>query len=269
MNWTSVKDEGIVLHVAPFREADRLYSILTRHHGKLRCLGRGAQKPKAKLAPALEPFARVRVELVRGRRFITVTSVETLERYWNLQQDIERRTLVSSVQGHLHRFVHEDHPDDELYDLLTEWLSFLEGAKQIGGARGIFLQGALFLRLLDHFGYHVELSSCLSCKSEVLPLSCRWHAGKGGLVCTDCARRDSHDWFAAQRIRDEALMLLKFARHASLSDLMRPALKGRDIEDFAKLVHDLVAHHLPGYYDTPFYESLLFLLSLESNAKTA
>lgn len=269
MNWTSIKDEGVVLHVAPFRESDRLYSILTREHGKLRCLGRGAQRLKAKLAPALEPFARVRLELVRGRHFVTVTSVETVERYWNLQTDIERRTLVSSVHGHLHHFVHEDHPDPELYALLTQWLSFLEHGKQVSGARGIFLQGALFLRLLDHFGYHVELSTCLACKCEVLPLSCRWHPGKGGLVCTECARRDSHDWFAAERIREEALMLLKFARRASLEDLMRPALKGRDIEEFAKLVHDLIEHHLPGYYDAPFYEALLFLLHLESNTEKA
>lgn len=268
MSWSAVKTHGIVLAVAPTREVDRSYAILTEEHGKLRLLGRGAQKVKAKLASHLEPFAVVDLDIIRGRRAITVISVERMETFPSIAKNLEKRLLAQAVLAFLNRYTQEEDPDPSLYTLLYKWMQFLEELEEVKQTRATFLLGGFLLRLMAHGGYTTQLSHCLSCKEEILPLSFRWHGGRGGLVCTDCTHTHREEYFAARSMPEEVITMLRLARGGSLNDLLRPALKGASVESFSQAVHDLVAHHLPGRYDRPFWEAILVEYEVAEPANT-
>ena len=150
MSWSAVKTHGIVLAVTPTREADRSYAVLTEEHGKLRLLGRGAQKAKAKLASHLEPFAVVDLDIIRGRRAITVISVERTESFPSIAKNLEKRLLAQAVLSFLNRYTQEEDPDPALYALLHDWMSFLESLDGEKQTRATFLLGGFLLRLMAH-----------------------------------------------------------------------------------------------------------------------
>jgi len=257
MSWSSIKTEGLVLAVVPVREADRRYAILTPQHGKLDVLGRGAQKGLAKLAAHLEPFGLVQVEFIRGRRSTTVISVDRSHIFRNLAANLERRLLATTSLTLLDRFTRELAEDEVLYHDAVSWMHFLDVDAPLSSTRATFFLGAFLLRLLKRQGYDISLLRCVGCREDIMPLAFRWHAGKGGLVCTDCVRRDPAEWFSARSAEEEVIKLLRFARDAGYDDLTRPSLKATDMETFANMVHDLVAFHLPGYYNRPFWEGIL------------
>ncbi len=58
---------GYVLNVRPWREYDRLYTVLTPDHGKLELVAAGARKLSSKLSPHLQPFCEVEVMVANGR----------------------------------------------------------------------------------------------------------------------------------------------------------------------------------------------------------
>jgi DNA repair protein RecO (recombination protein O) len=252
-----MKTQGIVIAVYPTREADRSYSVLTVTHGKLRLLGRGAQKAKAKLASHLEPFAVVDLDVIRGRRAMTVISVERIQTFPSIAKNLEKRLLVQAIFAFLNRYTQEEDPDEELFTLLHDWLVFIEELEEIRQTRATFLLGGFLLRLLSHGGYSTQLTHCLACKDTILPLSFRWHSGRGGLVCTDCTQTHREDFFSARTIQQEVITMLRLSRDGELLDMLRPALKGAEVESYAQAVHDLVAHHLPGRYEQPFWEAIL------------
>ena len=263
MSWSSIKTYGIVLRVDPTREADRRYLVLTPDHGKVSFMGRGAQKGLAKLASHLEPFAVVDMEIIRGRRSTTVISVDRRETYRHLADQFERRLLTSSILHVVERYTREDDADPELYNELSAWMQFLNVPHELKNGRSTFLLGAFLLRFMRHLGYEAQLTHCLHCKEEILPLAFRWHAGKGGLVCSDCVKDYAEEWFAARAMEEETVKLLRFAREAALSDLLLPALPGTQIESFSRVVHDLESFHLPGDFDTPFWTGVLAGYELE------
>jgi len=263
MSWYTIKDEGIVLRSFPFREADRRYRILTLNHGKIDCLGRGAQKQKAKLAPSLEPFGVIDVEIIRGRRSTTVISTEKKQQFWNLTGGLERRLIAQSSLRLIDRFTHEFEQDPDLYHLVKNWLSFINHASLESHTRSTFVLGGFLMRLLEHFGYQTQLIYCLHCKEEIMPLSYRWHGGKGGLVCTDCIEKDSREWFAVRQVQEDVIKLLRFARHTDFPELMKPRLTGDSMSDFANIIHDLITFHIPGASDLPFWRGVLHDAPLE------
>lgn len=70
----------MVLSARPLREADRLYSILTRDFGLIRAVGLGVRKEASKLRGALEPVSLSTVSLVKGKEFWRLTSAELLRK---------------------------------------------------------------------------------------------------------------------------------------------------------------------------------------------
>lgn len=254
--WSTLKTEAIVIASEPWKEADRRYRALTPGHGKLEFIGRGARKGKAKLAAHLEPFATVKLEIIKGTRSTTVIGVERHEVFTTLTTAIEPRLLALAATALIDKTVRPDLEDPILYEETLSLLRFLNSAPAFLPTRNTFVLGGFLMRWLRHLGYDVELGVCLSCKDDIRPLAFRWHEERGGLVCTNCVLEKPQEWFSARSLDEEIVTLLRFARDAEYSDLLRPSLKADHVGVFAECVHDLMRFHVPGYVDeTPFWHT--------------
>lgn len=246
-----------MLSTYTLREADRSYTALTPGHGKVSFIGRGALKPKAKLAAHLEPCAIVELEIVKGARSTTVIGVERQHAFKRAQTCIDHRLLALTSMSLLDRVTHLDEADRELYDELLTWLHFLETQEALHPTRSTLLLGGFLLRTMRVLGYDVALDHCVSCLEEIMPLAFRWHGGRGGLVCTDCVQRNTGEWAAARPMREEIVTLLRLARDSEYVDLTRFGLKAVDVEAFAACAHDLLGYHVPGYAERPFWVGIM------------
>ncbi len=256
MTWSTIKTEAVVLTSYPFREADRSYNALTKEHGKVSFVGRGARKGKAKLAPHLEPYAIIDLEIVQGRRSTTVISVEHKQAFRGINDVFGKRVLAQSSLSLLNTHIKEHDRDPYLYEGLLDWMNFLDESPEFSQLRSNFVLGSFLMKFMSHLGYEVELNSCISCKSEIFPLSFRWHGGRGGLVCSDCIEKDLEEWFSARQIQEESIQMLRLARKLSYGDLLKISLKPDSVDDFINIVHDLMVYHLPIEPRTPFWEGL-------------
>ena len=256
MSWSTIKTNAIILKVVPFREADRLYSAFTPEFGKVTFVGRGAQKGRAKLAPHLEPFAIVNMEVVQGKRSTTVIGVERLRSFGSINTNIEKRILAQQSLGLMDIHTHDLMSDEAMYRELESWLTFIDGAPDMSPLRSLFALSTFLCRMMAHLGYAPALSYCVSCKKNILPLSFRWHGGKGGLVCSDCQVRDPEEWFAARLVREEAITLLRLASTMPYEDVFRLALDEQMVLHIAQMLHDSMVYHLPFEPRAPFWEGI-------------
>ncbi|PIX62319.1 DNA repair protein RecO [Candidatus Uhrbacteria bacterium CG_4_9_14_0_2_um_filter_41_50] len=261
MTWSTIKTEAIVLASYPFCEADRSYSAFTPEYGKVSFVGRGALKVRAKLAAHLEPFAIIDLEIIQGRRSTTVISVERKQTFRGIANSYEARVLALHSLSLFNTHTKEHDRDVELYQELLNWLGFLDSSPALSQLRSNFALGAFLMKFMSHLGYEVELKTCISCKSEILPLSFRWHGGRGGLVCSDCISKDLEEWFSARQIQEESIQMLRLARELPYADLLKIHLKPDSVDDFANIVHDLMLYHLPVEPRAPFWEGLSLLES--------
>lgn len=253
MSWHTIKDEGMVLVSTPFRERDRLYTLLTRNHGKVRVMGRGAQKQEAKLAPFLEPFGTLHLEWIEGRRSTTIIAAERIERFTRLESDWAIRNLASVTSHALHQHLRDYDEHSEIYALHHDWLTELNEDPVDSYTRKLFMLGGFFLKFLNQMGYQSELHTCISCSTDIVPLAYRWHGGKGGLVCSDCVRKDEREWHSATYLHEDVLRLLRFVGSMSFADLRQMSLPGAHVAEFIKVIDDLIKYHLPDARQDPFW----------------
>ena len=70
------RDEAIVLRTHKLGEADRIITLLTRHHGQVRAVAKGVRRTTSRFGSRLEPFTHVDLQLVEGRSLDIITQAE-------------------------------------------------------------------------------------------------------------------------------------------------------------------------------------------------
>lgn len=110
--------KGIVLHRTDYGEADRIITLLTPNHGKLRLMARGVRKPKSRLAGGIELFSTADITYMKGRGEIgTLISARLIKYYSNIVKDIDRVQTGYDLVKMLNKAT-EDQPEEEYFTLL-------------------------------------------------------------------------------------------------------------------------------------------------------
>ena len=74
-------DTGVVLRVQKLGEADRIVTLLTRRHGKIRAVAKGVRRMRSRWGARLEPFNHVDVQCYTGRSLDVVTQAQTVDAF--------------------------------------------------------------------------------------------------------------------------------------------------------------------------------------------
>ena len=175
------RDEAVVLRTWRLGEADRIISLFTRSHGKVRAVAKGIRRTGSKFGARLEPFAHVDVQLAEGRGSLeTIIQAESLHPPM-LGSDYERFCAAQVLVEAADRLVSED-----AVPSLTQYRLLLGGLLAL--ARGELPMTAVvdsyLLRGLASAGWAAMTDACVGCgTTEQLG----WFSPQlGGAVCPAC-----------------------------------------------------------------------------------
>lgn len=165
----SYKSKAISLKTAPFMEADKLVTLFSREHGKIRAIAKGARRVPSRLGGRVEPFTFADCFIAKGRNLDIVSQCEVIETFQKVRENAE--TLLAGLyilrlvdSGSLEGQVHP-----ELFDLLLKSLYKLKDGASPGRVskdfetefamlEGIFEQGMNARDVLsDHVGRDLKL----------------------------------------------------------------------------------------------------------------
>ena len=171
-----------MLRKLDYGEADRIFTLLTRTHGKVGAIAKGVRRPESKLGPSLELFGHVDVLLAKGRGELDVVAqVERVPGY-RIQGDVERMAHAALIAELAERVCEDRHPLDGVYELAVMALDELARETDPRRASAYFLTAAL-----DLLGYAPQLASCASCDKPLAAKPAAFSAEAGGFLCDRCA----------------------------------------------------------------------------------
>lgn len=176
------RDEAIICLSQPLGEADRILTLLTRHHGLKRVVAKGSRRTQSRLGGRVEVFNHIDALAYRGRTFDVLTEVACPHPYAKLiAEDFDLYTTASSLAEIAMAVSVEEEADEGAFMLLYGALAAL--ATRQHNPRLIL--DSFILRILAHAGWAMSIHECAVCGSEN-PTS-GFSAEAGGLLCAQCA----------------------------------------------------------------------------------
>ena len=176
------RDQGVVLRTQKLGEADRIVTLLTREHGRVRGVAKGVRRTKSKFGARLEPGSHVDIQLYVGKTFDTVTQVEAIMNYGEVvSHDYQRWTVATAILEAAERFTSQEHEP-----AVKEFQLVVGGLKALAEQRydSSLILDAFLLRSLEIGGYAPSMTDCSRCEK---PGPHRYFSlVGGGSVCIDC-----------------------------------------------------------------------------------
>jgi DNA repair protein RecO (recombination protein O) len=199
------RDQAVVLRSWKLGEADRIISLHTHAHGKVRGVAKGVRRTKSKFGARLEPLSHVSIQLYRGRGDLdTITQVETVDRFVSLREDSDRFARAEAMLEAVDQVAQDREPDGELHIMLVRAL------RTLNQRDSALVVAAFFLKLLAHEGVRPELDVCVDCGSAG-PFAA-FDFDDGGVRCHDCRR--------GRPISDDAIHVMRRVLGGGLASVL-------------------------------------------------
>src|SRR3989449_10705403 len=226
------RDHAVVLRKLDYGEADRIFTLLTRTHGKVGAIAKGVRRPESKLGPSLELYGHVDVLLAKGRGELDVVAQVQRMPGERIAGDVERMSHAALIAELAERVCEDRHPVDGVYELTVMALDELARETDPRRASAYFLMSAL-----DLLGYAPQLVECASCAKALAARPAAFSAAAGGFLCDDCALPGMPPGSVA------ALKVLRLMASGDIQTHRRLELDGALIDDLESVVTSQLAHH--------------------------
>jgi DNA repair protein RecO (recombination protein O) len=256
-----VRDHAVLLRRHPYGESSLVVHVLTREHGRVALLAKGAYRPTSRYFGVLDFGATLELEYSRAPRseLGLLRAGAVLRTRRGLERELERWRAACGAWELVESLARDDDADPLLYDLLEATLDELARSDTPWRTHTRFV-----LHVLEHAGLSPALSTCAMCggAAPAYTTGRAWFsAGAGGRLCTRCAQ--------AARASGRRVGTLPLA----VLDDARALLSGADDARQANwtaartdLVRDFVGRFLDYHLETRLKSQRAFLAAPNRNA---
>ncbi len=177
--------EAIILRSYPLGEADRLVSFLSRAHGRMRGVAKGARRPKSRFGATLECCSYIRIWFYERetRDLVQITQCELQESFMSAFGNYEAGNTLSLLSEISESVLPEREPLDASFRLL------LSTARAIQNSRQTALPAAYFaLWTMRLSGWLPALDRCARCGENLTGKQGYAAHARSGLWCQNCRK---------------------------------------------------------------------------------
>ena len=253
------KTRAIVSKTMKMSNSSKLVSLITKKHGLVKVVAKGARRPKSKFGAALEPITLINcLYYYRDTRELQpLSDVELIEPYAKLKSDLKMLCVASSIVEIAQTHTALEDPKAGTFDLVMESLDGLEASNVKNAEKHLW---RFVLRLLAAAGYSPSLDKCIICGKKPKGTSVFFSYADGGLICscTDQSER------SGLLVSPGSLMVMKSLMGGKLEDLPKLKIGAAQNLEIEKIILQFLTYH-SGFSRPP--KSLAFLRKLEANMK--
>jgi DNA repair protein RecO (recombination protein O) len=235
------KYTAIILSSYDIGEFDRIYIFYTKESGLMKAIGRGVRKQAAKLAGHLEPGTLSEVYVARSRGMGQIASAIALQNFENIKNDFEKLAEVLKIFKFFARHFSEEEKDERIFDLLVEFLSFLnrrsptppQSSPQAG--EEVLIVEAFWWKLFDALGNRPETMKCAKCGARLEENEKKFFSvSRGGIVCEKCFFGEEN----IAKISSDQIKLLRIFLSNPLEKILKVKSGESDLKGLSKIRGD-------------------------------
>ncbi|MFQ5672538.1 MAG: DNA repair protein RecO [Nitrospinales bacterium] len=229
--------KAIVLRVINLAEKDKLITLLTEDHGKIKCAAKGARNIKSKFGAALEPMSFIQMIYFgkENQGIYRLNHCDILESFQSVREDIDKIYTAIYFNELVDAMAAEGDRDTKLFCFLLNALRELKSRPVPETLCPLFE-----MRIMALSGYMPRLNQCVVCRTipdgEWIDFSFK----KSGVACRNCAPKTRPNL----RIQAGTLNYLRKMLSIDVNRSQRLKIPKNLEKEIESLTHKLVSQYV-------------------------
>ncbi len=219
--------EGFVINEIPYGETSKIINVLTKEHGLIGVLAKGAKSMKSKFRASTGRYSYANFEIYyKEDKLSTLTSVDVINPLKNIHSDLTLISYTTYISDLVNQVVKQSY-SKKIYDLFINTILNLE--KKLDP---VVVTNILEIKLLPFLGVGINLDSCAICgnKTHIVTID----GSRGGYVCLNCYSNE-------KIVSKEAIKLLRMYYYVNIASISK-----LNIDESVKMEID---NFLNSYYE--------------------
>ena len=175
------KAQSFVLATINYGESDRIVSLFTLEHGRIRVFARKSRNSRKRFGAALEMFARIEAHVGLKQGLSVLRQAEVLTLFPGIRAALTKIAHALYACELVNVMTPEGHPLPRLFRLLSAYLNRLEVCEASEAERRFFE-----INLLNILGYRPSLEACCRCGGLFGERDAKGQ-DNGEFTCADCS----------------------------------------------------------------------------------
>lgn len=159
-----LKVKGVVIKEIPYKENDKIITLMTDSLGKISCMARGAKKTNSALLASCQLLVYSEFVLYKGTSFYHINSAEIIDTFYNLRIDLDKLERAYEITKSLNNLVYENQETEGVLSLYLNTL-FVIANKEMSFN---YVQSVFRLKLLALLGYSPSIVKCVNCNTHMV-----------------------------------------------------------------------------------------------------
>ncbi|MGM0409494.1 MAG: DNA repair protein RecO [Bacillota bacterium] len=233
--------EGIVLKHFDLGEADKIITFYTKDNGKVRAVAKGARKAKSRISGLVLPFSYNQITIYKGRSLAKINHIENKYSFSELREDLLKMAYSSYIAEVSVKTGQEDHQNKHLFSLILKTFYDIKNTKNDDVEKLDLINIKFKAKLLKILGFKPELLKCVKCNKKISSSSENLFSIKdGGLICTDCLRKNDDPF----KISGESLVVLRFLLGENKKLPKNIKISPKAFQVINRLIDQFIIYHL-------------------------
>ncbi len=220
--------EGFILNETSYGETSKIINVLTKDHGLIGMMCKGAKSMKSPLRSCTQSFTYGIFNIYyKENKLSTLVSVDPISNFTNIRQDLTLISFVTYLSELTSQVIKESDASKVYNDFINTILKIEDGLDPL------ILTNILELKYLPLLGVGLDLDGCIRCgkSTDIVTID----ASYGGLICKNC--------YQNERIVD--LKIVKLLRMYYYVDI-----KSISTINVEKKYKDLINKFINDYYES-------------------
>lgn len=211
------KIEGIVIRETPYGDTSKIINILSKEHGIIGVMCKGAQSMKSKFRTTTMRFTYGFFYVYfKEDKLSLLKDVDVIDPFLHIKSDILLNSYMAYVIELATQVVKQsDVP--EIYDLFISVLKKMES-----GFDPKILTNILEIKYLDYLGVPLNLDSCAKCGNQTSIVTI--DPDVGGYICKNCLRQE-------RIVSPKVIKLLRMYYYVSIDSITDLKISNEIVEE--------------------------------------
>ncbi len=181
-----IETEGLVLRSFGLSEADKIVVFLTREHGLVRGVAKGAKRLKSRFGGSLEPFSIVNLTYYQkeDRELVSIKQSEIIRSFFETASNPILFQKFAYIVELLNDFVPPSDPNERLYRMAKVCLETADENPEMLVQMTLYFE----LWLLKLGGYLPSWEKCNNCRRELGSRESGNLQSNFHIVCRECQK---------------------------------------------------------------------------------
>lgn len=180
--------DAIALKSYSLNDFDKIVVLFSKEKGLLKCIAKGAKKPKSSIGGNINSLIASKILLAKGKNLDIISQIQSINSFSNLRKDFVKLNYAMYLAELINNFSLEDDTESaQIYNLFYNTLHTL--SKSQNKLNSTLCVMKFQLNFMELLGYQPSLSICTKCGNtlkEITALS----SNHGGALCLDCITQE-------------------------------------------------------------------------------